>query len=154
MANMATSTTSTRRASEPGLPRSSRHVRRRQWQWQARGVESARVDQWLWAVRIFKTRAMATEACRGGHVRVNGTAAKAATRVHQGDRVAARVQEHDRVLEVAYAVTKRVGAAQAAACMIDRSPPAPVREERPFDRPRGSGRPTKRDRRQLDRLRG
>ncbi len=117
-------------------------------------MESARVDQWLWAVRIFKTRAMATEACRGGHVRVNDAAAKAATRVHQGDRVAARVHGRDRVLEVLDPVTKRVDAARAAACMIDHSPPVPVLEERPFDRPRGSGRPTKRDRRQLDRLRG
>ncbi len=117
-------------------------------------MESARVDQWLWAVRIFKTRAMATEACRGGHVRVNGAAAKAATRVRQGDRVAARVHGHDRVLEVVEAITKRVGAAQAAVCMIDHSPPTTLRDESPFDRPRGSGRPTKRDRRQLDRLRG
>ena len=115
---------------------------------------SARVDQWLWAVRIFKTRAMATEACRGGHVRVNGTAAKAATRVQEGDRVAARVHGQDRVLEVVEPLTKRVGAAQAAACMVDHSPPAAPREAHPFDRPRGSGRPTKRDRRQLDHLRG
>jgi len=115
---------------------------------------SARVDQWLWAVRVFKTRAMATEACRGGHVRVNGTAAKAATRVEEGDRVAARVHGHDRVLEVVEPVTKRVGAAQAAACLVDHSPPVSPREEHPFNRPPGSGRPTKRDRRQLDRLRG
>ena len=97
---------------------------------------------------------MATEACRGGHVRVNGTAAKAATRVQEGDRVAARVHGQDRVLEVVEPLTKRVGAAQAAACMVDHSPPAAAREAHPFDRPRGSGRPTKRDRRQLDRLRG
>ncbi len=117
-------------------------------------METARADQWLWAVRIFKTRAMASEACKGGHVRVGGTAAKASTRLRPGDRVAVRVGGEDRVLEVVEPVTKRVGAARATACMVDRTPPAPAADGAPFARTRGSGRPTKRDRRQLDRLRG
>lgn len=116
--------------------------------------ESARVDQWLWAVRVFKTRADATEACRGGHVRVNGTSAKAAARVHAGDRVAVRVHGRDRAFEVVEAIAKRVGAVRAAECLVDHTPPEPPREPAPFDRPRGTGRPTKRDRRQLDQLRG
>ena len=116
-------------------------------------MESARVDQWLWAVRVFKTRAEAAEACRGGHVRVNDAAAKPATRVAPGDRVAARAHGRDRVLEVLDPITKRVGAAHAATCLVDRSPPEPAREDTPFERARGSGRPTKRDRRELDRLR-
>ncbi len=116
-------------------------------------MESARVDQWLWAVRIFKTRTEATDACRGGHVTVNDTAAKAATRVRPGDRVAAHVQGRDRVLEVVDPIVKRVGAAEAGTCLLDHSPPAPRRAEAPFLRTRGTGRPTKRDRRQLDRLR-
>jgi ribosome-associated heat shock protein Hsp15 len=115
--------------------------------------ESARVDQWLWAVRAFKTRAEATEACKGGHVRVNDVAAKAATRVRPGDRVAAHAHGRDRVLEVVDPILKRVGAAEAATCLLDHSPPAPTRDEAPFARTRGAGRPTKRDRRQLDRLR-
>lgn len=117
-------------------------------------MDAARVDQWLWAVRVFKTRSMATDACRGGHVRVNGASAKAATRLQPGDRVAVRVQGGDRDLEVVEPITKRVGATRAAECMVDHTPPAAPREHAPFDRPRGTGRPTKRDRRQLDRLRG
>lgn len=116
-------------------------------------MASARVDQWLWAVRVFKTRTEATEACRGGHVQVNDAAAKPSTRVGPGDRVAAHAHGRDRVLEVVDPIVKRVGAAQAATCFADHSPPPPPREDAPFARTRGSGRPTKRDRRQLDRLR-
>lgn len=114
---------------------------------------TARVDQWLWAVRVFKTRTAATEACRGGHVRINGSPAKPATRIHPGDRVAARAHHRDRVLEVVEALEKRVGAARSAECFVDHSPSAPEREDPAFARVRGSGRPTKRDRRRLDRLR-
>ena len=116
-------------------------------------MESARVDQWLWAIRLFKTRSAATEACRAGHIRVNGTSAKPATTVRPGDRVAARVHGFDRDYEVVVPIVKRVGAQVAADCYVDHSPPPPPREDRVaplFDRP---GRPTKRDRRQLDRFR-
>lgn len=119
----------------------------------APAVSAARVDRWLWAVRVYKSRTAATEACGGGHVRVNGSAAKPATRVRPGDRVAARVRERDRLFEVVRAVDKRVGAAEAAGCVVDHSPPVPAREERAPSRPRGTGRPTKRDRRMLDRMR-
>ena len=117
------------------------------------GMDSARVDQWLWAVRLFKTRSAATEACRGGHVRVNGSPAKPASRVRHGDRIAARAHDRERVLEVVTVIDKRVGAALAAECFIDHSPPPERRHDDAFARERGSGRPTKRDRRQLDRLR-
>ena len=116
-------------------------------------MESVRVDQWLWAVRVFKTRTASTAACTGGHVRVNGRAAKAATRIRPGDRVAARVRGTDRTLEVVEPIAKRVGAAQAATCLVDHTPPSPPSDDAPFTRTRGSGRPTKRDRRRLDRLR-
>ena len=116
----------------------------------------ARVDQWLWAVRIFKTRSMATDACRNGRVRVNGTTAKAATPVKVGDRIEARVDQRQRVLEVVQVINKRVGAPIAAECLVDHSPPPPSGDELVpvFQRDRGAGRPTKRDRRRLDRLRG
>jgi len=116
-------------------------------------VESARVDQWIWAVRLYKTRSEATEACRGRHVLVNGSVAKAASQVRVGDRVEAHLAGRNRVLEVVRVIDKRVGAPQAAECVIDHSPPAPAREERVLARERGTGRPTKRDRRELDRLR-
>ena len=95
------------------------------------------MDQWLWAVRLFKTRSLATAACRGGHVKVNGKAAKPATPVHVGDRVTAHVAERDRVVEVVQLIHKRVAAPVAAECLVDHSPPAPPREyvEPLFPRP-------------------
>ncbi|MGI8759060.1 MAG: RNA-binding S4 domain-containing protein [Acidimicrobiales bacterium] len=118
-------------------------------------MEVTRVDRWLWAVRLYKTRSAATDSCRGGHVRVNGSTAKPATPVGIGDRVAGYLHGRDRVLEVARIVDKRVSAAVAAECLVDHSPPAPPREQAPpvFTREPGAGRPTKRDRRRLDRAR-
>lgn len=119
-------------------------------------VDSTRVDRWVWAVRLFKTRSQATEACRGGHVRVNGAPAKPATTVRVGDRVTAHVAGRERVLEVVEVIDKRVSAPLAAACVVDHSPPPPPREETvPFlFRDPSTGRPTKRDRRQIERFRG
>jgi ribosome-associated heat shock protein Hsp15 len=119
-------------------------------------VESARVDLWLWAVRLFKSRSAATDACRGGHVRVNGSPAKPATPVRVGDRITTRVHGRERVLEVVTVIAKRVGAPLAAECLVDHSPPPPDadRASVPFLRDPASGRPTKRDRRRMDRLRG
>lgn len=118
-------------------------------------MEATRVDRWLWAVRLYKTRSLATDACRAGHVRVNGAPAKPATTIRPGDRVDARVHGRDRVLEVVTPIDKRVGAPIAAECVIDRSPPPPPRDlaAPAFVRDPASGRPTKRDRRQLDRFR-
>jgi ribosome-associated heat shock protein Hsp15 len=121
-------------------------------------VETTRVDKWLWAVRVYPTRTAATDACQGGHVRVNATAAKPATGVKVGDRVTATLtgpHGHQRVLEVAKVIEKRVGATIAAECFIDHSPPPPPREyvAPMFQRDRAAGRPTKKDRRQLDRFR-
>lgn len=117
-------------------------------------MESTRVDRWLWAVRLFKTRGDATAACRGGHVRVNGRPAKPAVPVRVGDRVEAVVHGRQRIVEIVAVIDKRVGAPVAAASLVDHSPPPPPKDEAPpvFERSRGSGRPTKRERRQLDRF--
>ncbi len=117
--------------------------------------QATRVDRWLWAVRLYKTRSAATEACSGGHVKVNGNTAKPATLVRPGDRVETRLHHRDRILEVVRIVDKRVGAPVAAECLVDHSPPLPPREETVpvFARDPGTGRPTKRDRRRLDRFR-
>jgi ribosome-associated heat shock protein Hsp15 len=105
---------------------------------------------------MTKTRSDAAAACRGGHVKVNGKAAKPATPVKVGDRVEAYLHDRQRILEVISLLVKRVGAAVAVDCFVDHSPPLPEREvEMPnFQRDPGAGRPTKRDRRELDRLRG
>jgi len=119
-------------------------------------AKPARVDAWLWAVRVYKTRSAATTACRAGHVRVNGERAKAAQPVRPGDELRVRVAGSDRILVVRQTITKRVGAALAAAAVDDRTPPPPPRELTAFvpTRDRGAGRPTKRERRETDRLRG
>lgn len=114
-------------------------------------MDSTRVDRWIWAIRLYKTRADATDACRGGHVTVNGKSAKPATAVRVGDRVEVRVHGTDRDVEVAQVIDKRVGAAVAITCFVDHTPPPPeVDRTRVAERERGMGRPTKRDRRRLD----
>ncbi len=107
-------------------------------------------------MRLFKTRSAAAEACRGGHVRVNGATAKPAQQVKLGDEVRIRAAGVERIVIVERIVTKRVGPPIAAQCLIDRSPPPPSREVLASQprRDRGSGRPTKRERRETDRLLG
>ncbi|STZ56573.1 heat shock protein 15 [Mycolicibacterium tokaiense] len=118
------------------------------------GVESTRVDRWLWAVRLAKTRPDAAEACRGGHVRVNDRTAKPSTTVVPGDTVRARLGDTTRIVEVVQVIQKRVGAPVAVTCYLDRTPPPPSVPAIPIAmRDRGTGRPTKRDRRVLDRWR-
>jgi ribosome-associated heat shock protein Hsp15 len=117
---------------------------------------SARVDSWIWAVRLIKTRSMAADACRGGHVRVNGVRVKPAHAVRPGDEVRLRHEGRERIVVVSKIINKRVGAAVAAECYVDKSPPPPPREEivPVAVRARGAGRPTKRERRDIERLLG
>ena len=119
-------------------------------------VGSARLDSWLSAVRLYKTRTLSTAACRAGHVRVNGERAKAAQPLHIGDEVRVRSGGFDRILVVQKLLVKRVGAVDAATALIDITPPPPPREEVALApiRERGAGRPTKRERRDIERLRG
>ncbi|TAM71705.1 MAG: RNA-binding S4 domain-containing protein [Microbacteriaceae bacterium] len=117
---------------------------------------STRVDSWCWGIRLFKTRSLATAACRAGHVKVNGERAKAAQPVRIGDEVRVRSAGFDSVVVVKRIVVKRVGASVAAECFTDLTPPRAPRESVavPPVRERGAGRPTKRERRELERLRG
>ncbi|GAB3193841.1 RNA-binding S4 domain-containing protein [Nesterenkonia suensis] len=114
-----------------------------------------RVDAWLWSVRIFKTRSAATTACRAGHVKIDGDPVKASLKISPGTVVRVRRPGHELVLEVVHTPSKRVGAPVAQKAYRDHS----EERVRPRDvglpvRPRGAGRPTKRERRQLERLRG
>ena len=123
------------------------------------GTGSVRVDKWLWAVRAYRTRTVANEACTAGRVTVNGEPAKPATKVAVGDLVTARRRDRTISYEVVVLLEKRVSAQKAAEAINDVSPPLPERTDGPFvaadgRRDRGEGRPTKRERRQLDRLRG
>jgi ribosome-associated heat shock protein Hsp15 len=118
------------------------------------GEGSARVDTWIWSVRLTKTRSQAASACRAGHVRVNNERVKPAYAVKPGDEVRVRHAGRDRVVVVSRIVRKRVGPPVAAECYVDNSPPPPPRELTPSvpARDRGAGRPTKRDRREMERL--
>ncbi|WP_316520279.1 RNA-binding S4 domain-containing protein [Kitasatospora brasiliensis] len=117
---------------------------------------SVRVDSWIWSVRLVKTRALAAAACRAGHVRVNGERAKPAQALKPGDEVRIREEGYERIVVVRQLIRKRVGAVAAAECLVDNSPPRPAREfvAAAGVRDRGAGRPTKRERRDLDQLRG
>ena len=94
-------------------------------------------------MRLFKTRSLATAACKGGHVRINGNSAKPSSAVRPGDRVEVRAGDRNRVVEVVRLIDKRVSAPLAAECLVDHSPPAPPREyvAPMFRRDRGAGRP-------------
>lgn len=115
-----------------------------------------RIDAWLWAVRIFKTRSAANKAVDGGHVRLNGSPVKPAKTVVPGDVVTVREPGWERKFEIVQLLDKRVGAAIAQTCYIDQSPPKPayLTLGPVARRDRGTGRPTKRERRDIDKLRG
>ena len=117
---------------------------------------SVRVDAWVWAIRLYATRSAATAACKAGHVKVNGASAKPAQAVRPGDIVRANTPGGERVVVVTGLIEKRTSATLAALHYDDRTPPPPPKEERPAEirRDRGAGRPTKRDRRLTERLRG
>ena len=120
------------------------------------GPTSARIDVWLWSVRQIKSRSAATSACKAGHVRINGETAKPAQHAYVGDEVRYRVDGFDRLLTVTRILTKRVGAPLARTAYVDSSPPRPSPLDAPaaITRDRGAGRPTKKERRQLDALMG
>lgn len=117
---------------------------------------SVRVDSWIWAVRVLKTRSAATTSSKAGHVTVNDERAKAAQSVRIGDEVRVRTGEGERILVVRRLIVKRVSAAVAAECYEDLTPPPPPKEERVLTavRERGAGRPTKKDRRDIDKWQG
>ena len=116
--------------------------------------DDTRIDRWLCAVRLVKTRPMATKLCEGGHVRINGNPAKASTKVRAGDVVHALIAERERIVEVVRPIETRVGAPVAVTCYVDNSPPPVVREIAPgIKAVRGQGRPSKHLRRELERIR-
>lgn len=123
-------------------------------------MESVRLDRWLWAMRVYKTRSDALEACRGSAVRLNGNIAKPAAKVRIGDTVVARTQALRRTLRVLALSDKRLGAARLPEFMEDQTPPEDLeaaREKRANARlfkHEGGGRPTKKDRRTIERLLG
>ncbi len=122
-------------------------------------MDSVRVDKWLWAVRLFKTRGLAAKACEAGRVRRAGQVLKPAAQVRAGDLLEVPFPEGPgtRSVRVASLIDKRVGAPQAAECCHDLTPQAALDariealKERRQRREGEQGRPTKRERRQLRR---
>ncbi len=115
-----------------------------------------RIDLWLWAVRLYKTRSQAATACRGGKVRINGKPAKPAKSVRAGDRLDLNKTGLTRTVVVRDVLSKRIGAKVVADYLEDLTPPEVYQEaaqrrlEKIASLPKrdgGAGRPTKRDRR-------
>ena len=118
-------------------------------------MADVRIDKWLWAARFFKSRTLAAAACNGGKVHVNGDAAKPSKTVRPGDMLRVTLPRSRRIVRVTALAERRGGASDAAVLYDDLTPPPPPREARPGPpayRPPGAGRPTKRERRRIDRL--
>jgi ribosome-associated heat shock protein Hsp15 len=123
-----------------------------------KAMTDVRIDKWLWAVRIYRTRSLAAAACAAGHVQVGDQIAKAARSVRLGDIVLARIGPMTRTVRVRELLDRRVGAPLVERYLEDLTPPS-EHEKRAAPnfqpvalRPKGSGRPTKRDRRDIDAL--
>jgi ribosome-associated heat shock protein Hsp15 len=120
-------------------------------------MDEVRIDKWLWAARFFKSRTLAAAACSGGKVDINDVAAKPARVVRAGDRLAITQPRGRRIARVLTLSERRGSAAEAGLLYEDLTPAPPPRESRPAPpglRVPGAGRPTKRDRRRIDRLSG
>jgi len=116
------------------------------------------MDKWLWAARIYKTRALALEACRAGHVKIHGETVKPGRPVRVGDVIEARTPGPKRTVRVLKLIDRRVGAKLVPEVLEELTPPEELERprltvvEQVLMRPKGSGRPTKRDRRLIDKL--
>lgn len=117
-----------------------------------------RLDVWLWAVRVYRTRTLATEAIRGGLVKIGNEPTKPAHEVRAGEVISARINQMVRTVKVIAAPKSRVSAKIVAEFAEDLTPPEEYARRReanllpPGFRPQGTGRPTKRDRRDIDQL--
>lgn len=115
-----------------------------------------RVDKWLWAVRIFKSRSLATEACQKGHVSINGLPVKPSKMINPGDEIKVRKPPVQRTFRVIETAEKRMGAKEVPRFMEDITPEEEIRimemqhRMKWISRERGTGRPTKKERRDLD----
>jgi ribosome-associated heat shock protein Hsp15 len=113
-----------------------------------------RIDKWLWAARMAKTRTLASEACDAGHVKLNGHTAKASQKVKPGDKIEAFLPSGRRVLEVRGTAERRGSAPLARSLFTDLAPPVRAPKIEGVELDLGRGRPTKADRRKMERLRG
>jgi ribosome-associated heat shock protein Hsp15 len=119
-------------------------------------AQSVRIDKWLWAVRLYKSRSVATALCANGKVQLNGQPAKASREIKIGDVINAPVGEVNRTIKVIGLLEKRVGAKLVGQFLEDLTPAseftkAKDKSFKPFAfRPKGRGRPTKKERRSIE----
>jgi ribosome-associated heat shock protein Hsp15 len=121
---------------------------------------AVRIDKWLWAVRLYRTRSAAIEACRAGHIKIEGRSVKPARDIQVGEVVVAQVGPIQRTVRVIGLIDRRVGASQVPQLLEDLTPAEEYAKRREPELKagpvweRGQGRPTKRNRRLLDRFKG
>jgi ribosome-associated heat shock protein Hsp15 len=117
-------------------------------------MSSVRIDRWLCAARIYKSRTLAHKACDVGEVKINGAKVRASHVLRVGDEVRAEAPRGTVILRVLALAERRQSPPQAKELYEDHSPPPPPRDERFGERAIGSGRPTKLERRAFERMRG
>jgi ribosome-associated heat shock protein Hsp15 len=121
-------------------------------------MDSIRIDKYLWAIRTFKTRSIAGEACKAGKVKMDGKVVKASREVRVGDLIEVRIGMMNKVIEIKEVIKNRLKASLAVEKYIDRTPKEElermemVHQMKTEHRDRGTGRPTKKDRREMDRI--
>ena len=121
-------------------------------------MDSVRIDKWLWAIRVFKTRTLATEACKGGRVKMDGQNVKASREIKEGDVIDIQQGIIKKTFRVKVAAKNRVSAKLVPDLAEDLTPPEELEKQQMLrqlnheKRDRGVGRPTKRDRRDIDSL--
>ena len=125
----------------------------------AQPVEEVRIDKWLWAVRLYKTRTLASNACRAGHVKIQGESVKPSRNIHVNEVITARTGELNRIVRVLGLIEQRVGPKLVEKYLEDLTPAAEYlrvaqdrAQPRTPRRPKGAGRPTKKERRQIEEL--
>lgn len=121
--------------------------------------QAPRIDKWLWAVRLFKTRSLATQACKAGKVKIEDVAVKPSREVREGLEISIQAGPVLKTVKVVKLLHNRVGAKLVNEYMHDLTPPEEYAKlelikQQPFKRPRGAGRPTKKERRDIDSWQG
>lgn len=121
-------------------------------------AEKLRIDKYLWAIRAFKTRSLATEACKAGRIKINGQSVKPSHIVKEGETYTVQKGAERRIIRVTGLLERRVDAKTAVSFYEDLTPPEETQRFKSMfhspilQRDRGAGRPTKRDRREIDGL--
>ena len=120
--------------------------------------DKVRVDKWLWSVRIFKSRTIATDECKGGRVKIGGVSLKPSYLISEGEIVEVKKNGFNFTYKLLNLIEKRVGAPIAQTCYEDLTPEAELNKYKDWYigksngelREKGAGRPTKKERREID----